>query len=296
MICLAPATLAQDDGVSERNADAVQTDAKRTDAKNKPCYRRLDAILDQDVRLTGTLVSDEDELPTVSVDDVLINPKTGEMRYFVLGFEDKQVLRHVDELTWNMGENCYDLKMTEEAVEALPAFDLEEALEKDLDKAVTVAEARIREAGGMAEQAVREASAPKKMQLFAGTNYVVSMPRFISGDSIDDLEVYSTTEKFGGVTDCIVDCKSNKVEFLIVSVGGLAGVGATDHLLPMNAVTLCRESEEMDSDSLLCTPLTIEQLKKTSEFEEDDEVCLTADAAKRARQYVDNIRTEKRPQ
>jgi sporulation protein YlmC with PRC-barrel domain len=62
--------------------------------------------------------------------------------------------------------------------------------------------------------------------------------RLIAASKVNGTTVYNTTgEKLGSVYDVMIDKKSGKAEYAIMSFGGFLGIGDSYHPLPWQALT-----------------------------------------------------------
>jgi hypothetical protein len=256
--------------------------------------------------------------PKAEIDDVLVDTRTGDVSWAVvsfggfLGIGDKTVVVPCSALTWNAAEKRFNLQATEDQIKGLPEFDLGKAKESGLDSAVATVESRWQtmgfppkrhdvttSKGVTTKDTTKEAkeAAAKRGERVEGVNTPETakpaMPpaafnpapfHLVCGSEIDGLEVYGHADKFGKVTEAIVDRNAREVALLVVSSGGVAGMGDKEYLLPFDATTLCRKGD----DNILCVDRSAEQLKTGVEYKKPKDGVVDASAALRARQaFVD---------
>ncbi|GIL41233.1 PRC-barrel domain-containing protein [Roseiterribacter gracilis] len=62
--------------------------------------------------------------------------------------------------------------------------------------------------------------------------------QLISADKVEGTAVYSSSgERIGAIEDIMIDKRSGKVAYAVLSVGGFLGIGERHHPLPWNALT-----------------------------------------------------------
>ena len=67
--------------------------------------------------------------------------------------------------------------------------------------------------------------------------------RLIAASKVNGTTVYNTAgEKLGSVYDVMIDKRSGKAEYAIMSFGGFLGIGDSYHPLPWQALTYSAES------------------------------------------------------
>jgi hypothetical protein len=177
----------------------------------------------------------------------------------MLGIGDKVVFVPTSNLHWNTTHKdpCWVLNMTEADLKALPAFDVDKADKEGLDRIV---------------------DARKDMPADA-TKAPASTPRYVLASKLDGCKTSATDKEIGKVHDGVVSSR-NAVDYLVVSVGGVAGVGDKQVLAPYSAFAWTKDGDKC----VLKLNKTSEELKNAPEFRKVDGV-VTADQLKKADEY-----------
>jgi sporulation protein YlmC with PRC-barrel domain len=88
----------------------------------------------------------------------------------------------------------------------------------------------------------------------------------ISGDKVTGTKVYgSDSDAIGSVERVMIDKRSGKVSFVVLSVGGFLGIGDRRHPLPWDRLTY---DEALDGDRV---NVNRDQLEKAPSYEADAE-------------------------
>ena len=210
---------------------------------------------------------DREKVTIGTVEDLLL-AANGSVEWVVLECDDTQRLVAPRELSWDRDEECFWTGLNEAALKARTEFDLEEARERGLAKSLVAA-------SGERSTQVREASygTPKR---FAATAFSAAPEAYLCGSEVDELTVFGMDEEFGGVSKTFVDTDSMSIDLVVVSRGGLAGIGDTSYLMPFGELAVCREPSEEGEDAgegdlLLCVDITVESLEGAPEYVEPEE-------------------------
>lgn len=305
---LALITTATAAGAQDTHADARQGASKNErdmpstakEASRAAHFVALEKIDGADVRMRAQDDDDGDaKRPKGEIDDVLVRPSTGELGWAVISFDEtlgmggKTVAVPMSELSWNAEESCFDLAATKAELESLPKFDLDAARRNGLDRAIAVVEASWTDVGRPTNGSMREASQRSdarhgtdgeddaQPRIVHGSFVAVAAPvEFAAASEISDLDVHAKDEKFGKVSKCIVDSAQGELAYVVVSRGGIAGIGDEHYLLPFGALRLCHEDGDAKA-LVLCADRTVEELKRVK-YEKPDEGVLDAQAARMA--------------
>ena len=265
---------------------AQETTKQRADHAS-PHYITEEKLEGSDCRLQAP-ADKPDEKDKATIKDVLVDSRSGELRWVVLSSNTREVLVPTEALKWNMQEKCFVSEHSEADLKRLPEFDLGDASKAGLDGAVSVAEKGWREVGGTTvpvEKRAQEASAAKT---FEGTSYYAIPSAFYRLSELDELELYGPKEEIGEVTRGIVNCDDKKVEFLVVNKGGVLGVAGEKYLLPFEAARICKDKSNEDAEARLYANLSKEQLEASVRYEEPKEGVLDEATAERARSMHKN--------
>lgn len=274
LMILSCAALAQDAHATKPQGHAAQP----VDAMHR--YASLDEIVGSEVQLAPSAEErrdaaqsgDEPDRPNGSIDDLVLQPdgKIGWAALSVggmLGIGDKVVLVPADRIrhvTTEDGMQCR-LNLTEAELEALPAFDAKEAKKEGrLESQVRAVDASFK--GGTTAQ---DALAKDAKGMPAGGLVLAS--------TLLDLDVRGSDDKFGDVSDAVVDTSSNCVDYVIVSHGGAMGIGDSKFLLPLQAARVGMH----DEDRVLMVDRPVAQLEKGVRYEEPKDGFVNADALQR---------------
>ncbi len=288
-ISLSPCLFGQDDSATTKPAQA-----------QSPDYCSMSKILGAKVRMSPGVEAKQEAQkdgeaakgPEGKIDDVLIDARNGSLQYAVLSFGgfvgigDKTVAVPCSALTWNKSYERFELAASEDRLKAMPAFDLSKARKSGLDKACETVQAQWRTATGATVEAsgttgaVKEATATKKVEAkpLTGTSFYLIPNRFVSATEIEGFPVYTGGEKFGKISDLLVDRHAHTLALAIVKRGGTLGIGGTEYLVPFCALHSCTSGEER----VLCLNCESSAMETAVVYEKPKDGIVEAEAAKRA--------------
>lgn len=267
--------------------------AQNEDAKvQSPRHVTLDALIGAEVCLVPSAEArreaaeegESPDRPKGEIVDLIIGGKDCSMQYAVvsvgglLGIGAKNVLLSNDVLRdakVEDGEPTFTLAMTESELKACPAFDCDEAKKRGLDVAVKMDQAQKSDKGKDRTGAnVAEAST-------RNNNKTVS--NLILASQLAGCSVRTPSEEFGSVDSCYVNCSTRAAEYLVVSHGGVAGIGDTLYLVPIKACTMI----EYDDEPALQLNKSTKDLEAAPEFKKSDNesVPVNEATAKLAREF-----------
>jgi hypothetical protein len=237
--------------------------------------------------------------PEGKIDDVIVDRASGGLKYAVisfggfLGINDKTVAVPCSELTWIPAHERFEVASSEDRLRALPPFDLSKARKTGLDAAATTIETQWNEAakaagtkGDTKEPATKEparqaqdASMPKlEAKPLAGTPFHTMPVHYITLTEVDDYPVYAGSEKFGAISDLLVDRDKRSLALVVLKRGGALGIGGTEYLIPYRAVNYCSSGEER----VHCLCCDTGKLETAVVYEKPKHGVVDAAAAKRA--------------
>lgn len=234
--------------------------------------------------------------PNGKITDLLVDCCTGETQWAVvtfdktLGFGGKTVAMPCDQLRWNVANQCFDMDQSDEQLKALPSFDCADAKKRGID--LTVSEltthwptAVIRaEASPAQNGAARNAAELSKQTcptlVVDGQSFERSRPQLVIATDLDDDTVYANGEKFGSISECIVDRANHKIALVVVSHGGTLGANQTDYLFPFHA--LCMHGGNDGKDRMYASSRTTRELENGVKYEKPKQGAVDSDAVRRA--------------
>jgi len=263
--------------------------------KVEPRYVTVEDIEGADLRIPSSEPGEEPSKDS-EVQDVLIDTRTGELGWAVVKVGGRQALIPCKELRWDVAQECFATDRSRAELEASPEFDVDKAEKTGLEGAVVMAERGWRERYGDAPRpATDPADADKDQVREASAQRVQTNPRYLPSSEpwfrashLDELELFGGSEEFGGVTRSIVDVAGGRVEFFVVSRGGVLGIGDDDYLIPFRAVTLCRSKADEGAEPALCIDRTVSQLESATRYEKPEDGVLDSAQASRARSSFSN--------
>lgn len=278
-------TLAMAQSTNDRAANAPTQDA---DFQRRELFARYVAV----EKLEGATCclqrspgSDQDN--ETEIVDMLIDSRTGALRWAVLSAEDGQVLVPVHKLRWDAQQDCFQSDMSVADLAQLEAFAPDENSVASLDAAVVSAEQRWGKQGGtqspdsegaMARRAqeasARARSENPKYPVYSSAHYRIS--------KLDELELYGPEDELASVTRSIVDRNSMEVAFFVVNTGPM-GVAGDAYLLPFHAARISAVADDGDAEPRLYANMTESQLEAATPYEESEDGVLDEAAAQRAR-------------
>ena len=257
--------LAQYDNTNDRQP-TKQTDRRQQD-------ERLHFVLSED--LIGSNILGRTGDTAGSVDDIIVDAKTGKVKYVVasiggvLGIGDKVVAIPAGNLRWDRGVKQYVLGKSGSSLENLPSFDAkkwnelqrenwEKALvdhdksmkdhRDDMDKKDT---GKDKDRDDYPKDTHRDGYQKTLVRLtdVTGTNV---QARAANQDR--DVTLEKNREKVGEIDGAIVEITSGHVPFVVISTGGVLGFGADDRIVPWKAMT-------MAGDALVLEGISAESFK-----------------------------------
>lgn len=235
-----------------------------------------------------------DEAREAKVVDMLIDSRSGELRWAVLSLSDRSVLVPARMLRWDAKQDCFQADVSEADLGRLEAFAPDADVELSLDRAVSSAEQRWQamraaRAGGKpagddatAERRAQEAAAPMRT---ANAKYPPLASAHYRISQLDELELFGPEAELGSVTRSIVDRNTMRVEFFVVNTGPMGVVGDA-YLLPFGAASISREAGDADAEPRLYADMSQSQLEASTPYEEPESGVLDEAAAARARATV----------
>ena len=285
---LSPCVFAQDESLTK---SGHQTSPPEYSSMNKILGAKVRMNPSSEARREAAKEGEAAKRPEGKIDDVLLDAHNGALQYAVISFGgfaglgDKTVAVPCSALTWVEAHERFDLDASEDRLKALPAFDLGKARKAGLDNACqavqvswTGAPVVVKEASGTTGE-VKDADTKKaESKAVAGTSFFLIPTRIVCASEIDDFPVYAGTEKFGKVTDLLVDRGQRSVALAIVKRGGTLGIGGTEYLVPFRAVHSCTSGEER----VLCMNCEASKMESAVVYEKPKNGVVDGEAAKRA--------------
>jgi sporulation protein YlmC with PRC-barrel domain len=245
--------------------------------------------------------------PEGKIDELLTDCHTGEVQYAVvsfggfIGIGDKTVLVSAKDLRWNQPTERFELSASEDQLKAMPDFDIATAEKHGFDSStaymnparVGERDARAEEASGRDTRDARDASGTtdRKVErvMVEGTTFHLVPARLCRVTKLDDYPVYSGTEKWGKVTDLLVDRNENRISLAVVSHGTTLGMGGKDYLVPFTNLKTCVSG----NDTVLCSPpAAATKLESSVIYEKPKTGVVDPAAAQRAMQNADPVRKD----
>lgn len=238
--------------------------------------------------------------PKGKIDDVLVDTRTGDVKYAIvsfggfIGIGDKTVAVPVSLLTWTPAHERFDLAASEDRLKECPAFDLDKAKKAGLDNSVkgidgqwrtNVADASARKGEAKDPHDLRTED-PKDMpqgterRVLTGTPFYIVPTNFVCLSELDDYPVYASAEKFGKVSDVLVDRGARNVALLVVKRGGALGIGGTEYLVPYRSMYFC--AAPTGDDRMYCVDCNAAKLETAVLYEKPKKGIVDEEAAKRA--------------
>jgi sporulation protein YlmC with PRC-barrel domain len=332
-----PQTTKPQDPKSTRPAEQTRRDDMDPARYQTTRFADLEELADADVKLMADAEDraeaaedgERADRPSCSIDDLLIDHKEGRIVGAIvsvggfLGVGDKKVAIPYDALSWNATDDVWMLSATEDELKTMGRFDMDRARKEGVDPMMLKTSRPIESSSSKAmkgmhdsaqeDHAQRKDSAygdeqGKDMQADKGSAMVSGDKRFSRVSSglcfaskLDGKPIYTPSEKFGDVSRLIVDRQSGEIEFIVVSHGGMAGIGDEQYLLPFEALTYCRldddkggavsdtgsDANRLDDDKgerALCIERSTAELEAGVRYEEPEEGVLDADTARQVQQ------------
>jgi len=197
--------------------------------------------------------------PTGKINDVLVDSCNGSACWTVitfdktLGFGGKTVAVPCDQLNWNVGEECFDLRQTDDQLKALPSFDVAEARKSGFDaccadmKAYWPSSKVETHRAGKDETSGRENKTANECPAISvdGKSLKCASPQMILASDLHGAPIYARGEKFGKIDTTIVDRANHCLGYYVVKYGGTLGVGAAEILVPVRAICLHQDGKDL---------------------------------------------------
>jgi hypothetical protein len=266
---------------------------------------------------------DSPDRPTGTVKDFLVCRVTGTLAFALVstggwvGVGDRLVAVPTDLLTWDPNEDRFFTRATEDQIEKLPAID-EDAIEDDeVDAAFVRAEeswmtvdptrakplvdadrprgamADLRSLSDAEKESMRREHDAKVTALIHNTNLTIAPVKFVLASGLDELDLRVVDGEFGEVTKVIADTNARKIDFVVVKRGGVAGIGATEYLVPCEAVALTRvrddDGDPDDDEVALLVPIPSVELENAVKYEDPDDGVVAVEDARRAHEWKQRI-------
>lgn len=158
-----------------------------------------------------------------SISDLILDVRSGKISRAVLasggvlGIGEKEVAIEWPSFNWDAKNKKFALTMTPEAIKKLPEFDA-----KNLDRLGDVA---VDATAGKGER--KDAAGAAR-----------TSDTFMLASKVDDCKVVAKSEEFGKAGKLYFEPKSGTTAFISVSVGGIAGLGDSNYLIPWHCVKL----------------------------------------------------------
>jgi hypothetical protein len=287
---------------------ALERDAKKADGAEVPTTKRSDTAKVKEGEVEDVIV----DLRDGSFRWVIVGVGG------LLGIGEKEVAVPANVLRreYRAGEKAGDkpvfvLSATEEELKKLAAFKKSDADDKDgsgIQAAVREAEASWGTLNRMSDVGEAKPATTKRDDDPARPAALT----MLLGSCLDDYKLWAGNKEFGSVSKCIVDCPTSAtnvhvgtdgkpadqddavaekhslkphglgVRYLVVSRGGIAGIGDTLYLVPLTACSFVKHEDKWTWS----VPQTVEQLESGGvKYKKPDTGVLEHDMAKRADDY-----------
>jgi hypothetical protein len=169
--------------------------------------------------------------------------------------------------------------------------DVRDATDTKLEREAREAGREIKEAGREVKEEVKEAGREVKEEAreikddlkgdaraVEGTPFFLVPARHLCASEIDDYAVYAGSEKFGSISDVLVDRAKRNIALVIVKRGGALGIGGTEYLVPFRALNHCTSGDER----VHCLNFDLSKLDTAVVYEKPKTGIVEAEAARRA--------------
>lgn len=243
----APTLLAQSsDGSAGKQHSGMQT---RGDVQHSGVNASLEELMsapvslapDAEARREAREDGETAKRPKGEIKDLVIDMESGKVTWAavsvggLIGIGNKVALIETSSLYPEMvdGERCFKLSMTEQEIKNLPEFDASRA-SKDLDSTVTAL-------GGKARDGAYASKDEAKGEMEAATSRA---PRHMLASKVVDCDLQATDDTFGSVSDGVMNTSNHTLTHLLVSRGGLAGLGDKIYIVPFEAVDVSMVEKE----------------------------------------------------
>jgi len=160
-------------------------------------------------------------------------------------------------------------------------------LERDVKEAGREVKEEVKEAGREVNEAAKEAGREIKegareikgeARAVEGTKFYLVPARYMCASEIDDYNVYAGNEKFGSVSDVLIDRSKRSIPLVVVKRGGALGMGGTEYLVPFRALHECTSGDER----VHCLNFDLKKLDTAVVYEKPKSGIVEAEAARRA--------------
>lgn len=244
-------------------------------------HERIETLIGADVRLEVAAKADA-ERPSGAVKDFLASPK-GKLEWAVVSCDGREVLIPAKKLQWHAKDEVFSLAMTKKDLQSKPTFDLAASRESGLERAVEAVASTWDSAKDAMTREASHGDSSGKTTRIENDDLTRADGTMLCGDEVDELELFGTSEEWGGVTKTLVDPESMCIDLVVVNSGGVAGVGGTDYLVPFCSLVLCRaaagpEEDQKKKELRLYVPMSAKELQAAPEYEapESDDRLVTA--------------------
>lgn len=261
-------------GVAQ-DASKVGKAAKATTSSH---YVALDKIIGAEVRMQAAAAErreaaedgEQADRPKGEIENLIIDTSDGSIDWAIvsvgglLGIGERNAAVPLAKLqctTDEDGDPVFTIAMTKADLEARPKFDASEAKKEGLRNAVR--KMGVREAGADKSKAGTGEAADKSE---AVAKEALSGPHLVLASDMKDFDVHAMTEKFGSVDKVFVDRDRHCVDFVVVSHGGVVGIGDSHYLVPLAACKLI----ERDDTTALQVSKTKEEFASAPKYEEPE--------------------------
>lgn len=208
-------------------AQQIETPQREGEVQTERTEKRSPRFLKQS-DVTGAEVTNgqkgDSRVVLGSIGDLVIDGRTGEVRHLILesggtlGIGEKQTAIAWDYIGCDR-ENGFTLAMTAEEIEAKPKFDPTKLSALSGDATATNARSEGAEVG--TDEAALAASSS-----------------LILASQIGDCPVHASKDNLGKGMTLFIEPSHGQVAFAQVSVGGIAGIGDSNYVLPWQAVSV----------------------------------------------------------
>ena len=284
-------------------------------APRTPDYCKLGNVIGAKVSISPSAEAVEEatkdgevaKRPTGKIANLLLDSCDGTERWAVITFDKtlglggKTVAVPSDQLTWNHDHKCFDLVQSDEQLKALPSFDVDAARKDGLDRCCgdlkeywPSSEVDPHHSSSAAGQDRDLADHPRQLDdeskngdtgsaecpplKVDGKTLACAAPQLIVASDLDGCEMFGHGEKFGKISETIVDRANRSVRYFVVSHGGTLGVGATKFLIPVRAICLHKSG----GDLAYSADRSVADLEAGVKYKEPQDGVLDFELARRA--------------
>ncbi len=236
-------------------------------------HERIETLIGADVLpSSGTLDESGRPLepdagePLGTVDELLIGAD-GHISWAVVHSGDRRVLVPFKKLAWDGRSDRFRLDASKSLLGGLAAIDLDQAKKGAFQKAVQDAQVAWK-------NDLERSAEPAAARKWTATSLARPTTEILCGSEFDELELLGANDEFGGVTKSLVNPARGCVELLVVSRGGVIGMGADEYLVPFEALSACRKADADEPDAegelMLCSELNVNQLQQGPRYEKPE--------------------------